>query len=115
MLVKMNDSHNFDFGLLMCVVSSIHSSPEVEVATLNHRIVLPALLVTLIHTVEIKDVKEKFGWFRILVIGRANAGKTTILKKICNSTENPEIRDDKGNKVQLYFMLATPQITEGLR
>ena len=52
---------------------------------------------------EIKDIKEKFGRFRILVIGRANAGKTTILKKICNSTENPEIYDDKGNKVPSYF------------
>lgn len=52
---------------------------------------------------QIEDIKKKFGRFRILVIGRANAGKTTILKKICDSTENPEIYDDKGNKVRLYF------------
>ena len=56
---------------------------------------------------QIKDVKEKFGRFRILVIGRANAGKTTILKNICNSTENPEIYDDQGNKVWSYLMLLT--------
>ena len=64
---------------------------------------------------EIKDIKEKFGRFRILVIGRANAGKTTILKKICNSTENPEIYDDQGNKVRLYFMLLILQSPDGLR
>ena len=52
---------------------------------------------------EIKEIKEKFGRFRIVVIGRANAGKTTILKQICNSTENPEIYDDQGSKVRSYF------------
>jgi GTPase SAR1 family protein len=29
--------------------------------------------------------------FRVLVIGKANAGKTSILKKVCDTTENPEI------------------------
>ena len=80
-------------------------------ASNNHRI--PALLA-LTHTMEIKDVKEKFGRFRILVIGRANAGKTTILKRICNSTENPEIFDNQGNKVRSYFMLLILQSTDGL-
>ncbi|KAI6102899.1 hypothetical protein F5141DRAFT_237570 [Pisolithus sp. B1] len=37
--------------------------------------------------------------FRILVMGRANAGKTTILQRVCNSTDKPEIFDGKGNKV----------------
>jgi GTPase SAR1 family protein len=40
--------------------------------------------------------------FRILVIGRANAGKTTILKKVCgveNGTE-PIIYDKNGVKLQ---------------
>ena len=48
---------------------------------------------------ENESLREKFGRFRILVIGRANAGKTTILKSICNSTENPEIYNDKGERV----------------
>ncbi|KAI6110747.1 hypothetical protein EDD17DRAFT_1482770 [Pisolithus thermaeus] len=37
--------------------------------------------------------------FRILVMGRANAGKTTILQRVCNSTDKPEISDGKGNKI----------------
>ena len=29
--------------------------------------------------------------FRILVIGRANAGKTSILQRVCDTTESPTI------------------------
>ncbi|KIO03059.1 hypothetical protein M404DRAFT_631803 [Pisolithus tinctorius Marx 270] len=42
-----------------------------------------------------KNIKR----FRILVMGRANAGKTTILQRVCNSTDKPEIFDGKGNKI----------------
>ncbi|KAI6124694.1 GTP-binding protein [Pisolithus croceorrhizus] len=41
-----------------------------------------------------KNIKR----FRILVMGRANAGKTTILQRVCNSPDKPEIFDE-GNKV----------------
>ncbi|KAI6122334.1 GTP-binding protein [Pisolithus croceorrhizus] len=37
--------------------------------------------------------------FRILVMGRANAGKTTILQRVCNTTDQPEIFNGKGEKV----------------
>jgi len=47
----------------------------------------------------IENLRERFGQFRILVIGRANAGKTTILKRICDSTDDPDIHDDQGKKV----------------
>jgi hypothetical protein len=29
--------------------------------------------------------------FRVLVIGRANAGKTSILQRVCDTTESPKI------------------------
>ncbi|KAF7343590.1 GTP-binding protein [Mycena sanguinolenta] len=45
------------------------------------------------------DVRSKIGHFRILIIGRANAGKTTILKKVCNSVEDPEIYGPYGNRI----------------
>ncbi|KAF8127827.1 GTP-binding protein [Boletus edulis] len=48
---------------------------------------------------QFEDIRAKFGRFRILIVGRANAGKTTILQKICNTTENPEIYDGDGNKI----------------
>ncbi|KAI6018394.1 hypothetical protein EDC04DRAFT_454890 [Pisolithus marmoratus] len=37
--------------------------------------------------------------FRVLVIGRANAGKTTILQRVCNTVDKPEIFDGNGNKI----------------
>ena len=39
--------------------------------------------------------------FRVLIIGRANAGKTSILQRICDTTESPAVHrrtydDNKG-------------------
>ncbi|KZP05821.1 hypothetical protein FIBSPDRAFT_716362, partial [Athelia psychrophila] len=36
---------------------------------------------------------------RILIIGRANAGKTTILQKVCGSTDEPVVYNALGKKV----------------
>ncbi|KAJ7135732.1 hypothetical protein C8R44DRAFT_608928 [Mycena epipterygia] len=47
------------------------------------------------------DLRSKCGHFRILIIGRANAGKTTILKKVCQSIEDPEIFSPSGKKLDL--------------
>src|SRR6266404_2367891 len=35
--------------------------------------------------------------FRVLIIGRANAGKTTILQRVCDTTESPIIYRNIGN------------------
>jgi septin family protein len=54
-----------------------------------------------------QKLREKAVRFRILIIGRANCGKTTILQKICQTTDDPEIFDSKGNKVCcIYLFLA---------
>jgi AAA+ ATPase superfamily predicted ATPase len=45
------------------------------------------------------DLRQMIGRFRILIIGRRNAGKTTILHKVCNTTDDPEIYGTKGDKV----------------
>ncbi|KAJ7487976.1 hypothetical protein FB451DRAFT_1025960 [Mycena latifolia] len=48
----------------------------------------------------IDQIKEKCPRFRILVLGRRNAGKTTILKKMCGSDGSDlEIVNVKGEKV----------------
>jgi hypothetical protein len=44
-------------------------------------------------------LRQKFTCFRVLILGRANAGKTTILQKVCNTDEQPEIFNSKGEKV----------------
>ncbi|KAF8815112.1 hypothetical protein BYT27DRAFT_7199608 [Phlegmacium glaucopus] len=45
-----------------------------------------------------KEIRAMAHRFRVLVIGRANAGKTTILQKVCNTAEQPEIFNTKGKK-----------------
>ncbi|KDQ10289.1 hypothetical protein BOTBODRAFT_36400 [Botryobasidium botryosum FD-172 SS1] len=37
--------------------------------------------------------------FRILIIGRANAGKTTILRAVCGAEGEPDVYDQNGNKI----------------
>ena len=45
------------------------------------------------------QLRDKYRHFRILVIGRANAGKTTLLKRVCNTTEEPCIYDEEGKNL----------------
>ncbi|KAG1780801.1 hypothetical protein EV702DRAFT_1193623 [Suillus placidus] len=52
-------------------------------------------------TIDTQDLRERIGRFRVLIIGRANAGKTTILQKVCNTTEDPEIYDTEGKKARI--------------
>jgi GTPase SAR1 family protein len=42
--------------------------------------------------------------FRVLIIGRANAGKTTILQRVCETTESPEIYsvDLSGARIRVW-------------
>ncbi|KAG2133385.1 hypothetical protein BD769DRAFT_1716845 [Suillus cothurnatus] len=49
-------------------------------------------------------IREKIGRFRILVMGRVNAGKTTILQRVCNTRENPEIYNSAGKKVGITML-----------
>ncbi len=35
--------------------------------------------------------------FRVLIIGRANAGKTTVLQRVCDTTESPNIYRVRGD------------------
>jgi hypothetical protein len=48
------------------------------------------------------EIRRECPQFRILIIGKANAGKTTILRKVCNAEPDakPIIYDAKGKKVR---------------
>ncbi|KAG1758701.1 hypothetical protein EDD22DRAFT_182595 [Suillus occidentalis] len=45
-------------------------------------------------------LRKIFERFRILIIGRANAGRTTILQRVCKTREDPDIYDSAGKKVR---------------
>jgi len=47
---------------------------------------------------ELAQLREKCGKFRVLVLGRANAGKTTLLKAVCGTTNEPEVWDGGSTK-----------------
>ncbi|KIK01816.1 hypothetical protein K443DRAFT_98032, partial [Laccaria amethystina LaAM-08-1] len=46
-----------------------------------------------------KILRRETHRFRVLIIGRAKAGKTTILQRVCNTTEQPKILNRQGRKV----------------
>jgi GTP-binding protein EngB required for normal cell division len=50
-------------------------------------------------------LRAKYTRFRILVIGRANAGKTTLLKRVCNTTEEPSIYNKEKNLVSYRLIV----------
>ena len=45
------------------------------------------------------DLRAKYTRFRILVIGRANSGKTTLLQRVCDTTDDPCIYDKNNNNL----------------
>ena len=51
------------------------------------------------------NARQKYSHFRILVIGRANAGKTTLLKRVCNTLEDPRIYNEGTNLVRFPVQL----------
>jgi septin family protein len=49
------------------------------------------------------EIRAECPQFRILIVGKANAGKTTILRKVCNARADakPIIYDAKGKEVKV--------------
>jgi GTPase SAR1 family protein len=49
-----------------------------------------------------EEIRADCPQFRILIIGKANAGKTTILRKVCNAKPDakPIVYDAEGKEVQ---------------
>ena len=49
-----------------------------------------------------EEIRRECPQFRILIIGKANAGKTTILRKVCNAKPDakPIVYDAKGKEVE---------------
>ena len=63
-------------------------------------------------TLEAAKLRAKYTHFRILVIGRANAGKTTLLKRVCNTKEDPVYSEVRYICSALYPTLIIPSPTD---
>ena len=46
------------------------------------------------------DLRSNCAHFRVLILGKANAGKTSLLKKVCDSIDEPEVYSPSGRKVR---------------
>ncbi|KAI6003439.1 hypothetical protein F5J12DRAFT_154005 [Pisolithus orientalis] len=57
--------------------------------------------------VKAKQHVDRIRHFRILVMGRANAGKTTILQRVCNTMDEPEIVNREGWKLDANVVQAS--------
>ncbi|KAG8827366.1 hypothetical protein FRC18_009908 [Serendipita sp. 400] len=56
---------------------------------------------------ETDKIRSACRQFRILIIGRANAGKTTILQKVCNAIERPVVYNTRGEKIDPVILEAS--------
>jgi len=52
------------------------------------------------------NVRQKYTYFQILVIDQANAGKTTLLKQVCNTTDDPHIYNEGKNLVHFFIQFS---------
>ncbi|KAG8940818.1 hypothetical protein FRC03_005076 [Tulasnella sp. 419] len=64
-------------------------------------------------TPEILKIRRRCPRFRILIIGKANSGKTTILQKMCGSTDTPVVIDQYGRKID-HSNLESPTAMRGM-
>ena len=87
----MGDSHN------LSIYSNLTSRDSLAMSSTSSR---PQL-----STQQMAELRDMFTQFRILVIGRANAGKTTILRNLCNATGEPVIFDPTGKKVKYMIQV----------
>ncbi|KDQ16226.1 hypothetical protein BOTBODRAFT_257620 [Botryobasidium botryosum FD-172 SS1] len=60
------------------------------------------------------ELRSKYKHFRVLVMGRANAGKTTVLQAVCGSTEAPEVYDRQGRRIRPKESVLSPTSRRGL-
>ena len=63
--------------------------PDVSIITASHLTPAEPTMTTDPELEEAANLRAKYTHFRILVIGRANAGKTTLLRRVCNTEEDP--------------------------
>ena len=80
---------------------TVHSSLSPAMSTANKEAQSSSDLPVRQGALSAEQIRSECPQFRILIIGKANAGKTTILRKVCNAKADakPIIYDEKGKKI----------------
>ena len=80
----------------------MHSSASPAMSTANKGAQSSGDLPVRQGALSAEEIRAECPQFRILIIGKANAGKTTILRKVCNVKPDtkPIVYDAKGKMVK---------------
>jgi len=80
---------------------TVHSSASPAMSTANKEAQSPSDLPVRQGALTAERIRAECPQFRILIIGKANAGKTTILRKVCNAKPDarPIVYDAEGKEV----------------
>ncbi|KDQ16357.1 hypothetical protein BOTBODRAFT_31044 [Botryobasidium botryosum FD-172 SS1] len=60
------------------------------------------------------QIRSKYQHFRVLIMGRANAGKTTILKAVCGTTGEPQVYNKRGRRIRAEGSILSPTSWRGI-
>lgn len=89
---------------LQATVNSLHPSQ----CAVHPRLLIPnpCLFLLMIWTTTLYyDSEKNAPQFRVLVVGKANVGKTTILQALCGTNDNPIVFDRFGTEVRILWVL----------
>jgi predicted ATP-dependent serine protease len=82
---------------------TVHSSASPPMSAANNEAQSSSDLPVRQGALSAEEIRAGCPQFRILIIGKANAGKTTILRKVCNAKPDakPIIYDANGKQVKV--------------
>ncbi|KDQ17548.1 hypothetical protein BOTBODRAFT_577183 [Botryobasidium botryosum FD-172 SS1] len=60
------------------------------------------------------ELRSRYQHFRVLVMGKANAGKTTILQAVCGTREKPQIYNQRGRRIRAKDSILSPTSFRGV-
>ena len=85
----------------------MHSSLSPAMSTANEEAQSSSDLPVRQGVLSAERIRANCPQFRILIIGKANAGKTTILRKVCNAKPDakPIVYNAKGKKISTKVRL----------
>ena len=86
------------------MAQTIHPGPAVHMVSDNPPSIKDMAQTIHLDPAKVKEQFDRIRRFRILVVGRSNAGKTTLLQRVCKTTELPEIYNSNGKKVKYLIV-----------